>query len=189
MAYILPIAPYEVREFYERGGKQYVHVHGIQEEGFKFQYHEEIEPDAATGLTARWVPSMDTPYDDYGVSRPISNTWTRKLYNNGLYVPVQGELIIGGETNHPDMVHFTAMLGDHIAMPQANGFIVNQLGFDKMPLYVMDSTGKYIRRPDIVYLPDGITVDAEKSYNTKAAPSHTYPTHKQPRKNDEPTTV
>lgn len=182
MAYILPIAPYEVREAYERGGIQYVHVHGIQHEGFKFQYHEEVLPDAASGgLTARWVPSMDTPYDHYGVSRPIKNKWTRKLFNNGVYVPTQDELELGGDTNHPDMVNFTAHLGDAIALAQANGFIVNQLGHDKMPMYVIDSTtGKYVRRPDTVYMADGVTVDTEKSYDTKKAPTHTYSTHTQP---------
>jgi hypothetical protein len=169
---ILPIPPFERRETFTRGGKTYISVHGINEQGFGFVYIEDKELDDEFKLVVRWVPiKMSCEFDEYGAGKPVITEWRKVFVSNNKVVKVDPDRKVM-RTNHPDMISFTAGLGNSMIPSIINGKIRAIDGYDSMPVYA--STGTRI--PDVVYNEDG-SINTEKSYDVNAAPTFTYLTH------------
>jgi hypothetical protein len=179
---ILPIPAFERKETFTRGGKTYIAVYGINDSGFAYTYIEEAELDEYYQLTVRWIPTkMHTSFDEYGVCRPIQTHWKKTYMSNNKVVKIDPYVNLHMETNHPDMIAFTASLGIKMTPSIINGKIRGIDGFDTQPVFAQDGS----RIPDTVYLEDG-SVDTVNSYDTNAEPTFTY-LHHQPQYAEETT--
>jgi hypothetical protein len=155
---ILPIPSFEKREPFTRGNKGFIAVYGINDRGFAYSYIEEADLDSEYNLTVRWIPSsMATTFDDYGTCRPITTYWRKTYLSNGKVVKVDFSENPHMDTNHPDMIAFTAGLGVKMIPSILNGKVRAIDGFDNQPIFAQD----------------GSKID-DSNYDTTAEPTFTY---------------
>jgi hypothetical protein len=166
---ILPVAPFEKREHYVRGGVGSTVVYGINEEGLGYVYEELDVKETEFGMTVRYIPTlMQLISDDYGVFGQIKTSWKKVL------VAPTGKVIkadypsVQQDTGLPDLINFSAMFGIPMMPSIAQGKIIALDGYDEQPLFDKQNQ----RIPD-------------STYDTTLGPTHGYYNRQPLREADE----